>query len=151
MTGASFLLEYSLDGQAWKPVETRSADSVPQIGFSTKEATLASNSSGQVVYSGLSVNSQMGEILYRVTEVQAPDGYSLAPAVLWTGYLTEATPHVTLSATNGAQFVLPFTGDVGFTPILHGSLLIGLALLLTTISLSRNQQPEQQFLDKKRR
>ena len=151
LTGATFLLEYSLNGQAWKPVQVRSADSVPQIGFGTKDATLTSDSSGQVVYSGLSVNSQMGEILYRITEIQAPDGYSLAPAVLWTGYLTEATPHVTLSATNGAQFVLPFTGDVGFAPIFYGSLLIGLALLLTTISLSRNQQPEQQFLDKKRR
>ncbi|MBQ2748789.1 MAG: carboxypeptidase regulatory-like domain-containing protein [Clostridia bacterium] len=143
LTGASFLLEYSLDGQAWKPVETRPADSVPQIGFSTKEATLTSNASGQVVYSGLSVNSQMGEILYRVTEVQAPDGYSLAPAVLWTGYLTEATPHITISATNGAQFVLPFTGDIGFMPILHGSFLMGIALLLGTISLSKHKQQKR--------
>jgi len=143
LTGASFLLEYSLEGTNWKPVETRSADSVPQIGFSTKEATLISNASGQVVYSGLSVNSQMGEILYRVTEVQALDGYSLAPAVLWTGYLTEATPHITISATNGAQFVLPFTGDIGFMPILHGSLLMGIALLLGTISLSNHRQQKR--------
>ena len=103
LAGAELLLETSTDGQDW-----------------TEVSRITTDKTGIAKWDDLKIGAQ-----YRVTEVKAPASYTLMAGPLFTGTLDSSNPDVTITACNSAGFVLPFTGDVGFTPyILFAALML---------------------------
>ena len=131
LAGATFLLEYSTDnGANWTAVFSRSGDDVQTGGCTSSglsDGQLTTGDSGSVTFSGLRADS---EILYRLTETQAPVGHSLLGSPLYVGTLpveisgeaadSETVDGVTycytlyVTATDDPLFRIPETGGAGF-------------------------------------
>ena len=94
LAGAELLLEISADGQNW-----------------TEVSRITTDKAGIAKWDDLKIGAQ-----YRVTEVKAPEGYTLMAEPLFTGVLDNTNPYVGITACNSAGFVLPFTGSIGFAP-----------------------------------
>lgn len=93
LTGAELLLETSADGKTW-----------------TEVGRITTDNTGIAKWSDLKVGAQ-----YRITETKAPAGYTLLTEPLFTGALDSSNRDITITACNNAGFVLPFTGETGFT------------------------------------
>ena len=93
LAGAELLLETSADGQTW-----------------TEVGRITTDSTGVAKWENLKIGAQ-----YRVTETKAPAGYTLLAEPLFTGALDSSNRDITITACNNAGFVLPFTGETGFT------------------------------------
>ena len=159
LQGAVFLLEFSQDGgQSWQPVYSREAGGSVEAGGCTSEnladGTLTTGPDGVVTFTGLRADS---EILYRLTEVKAPEGQSLQAEPLYVGTLpveaedsgipdSETLDGVTygytlyVHAVDGSQFRLPMTGSNGFRLLSAG--LCAFALILTGLLALRNRKEE---------
>ena len=131
LAGATFLLEYSTDnGASWTAVFSRDGDNIQAGGCTSSglsDGQLTTGSSGSVTFSGLRADS---EILYRLTETQAPVGHSLLGSPLYVGTLpveiggeaadSETVDDVTycytlyVTATDDPIFRIPETGGAGF-------------------------------------
>ena len=132
LAGATFKLEYSTDnGTTWTPVQSRGGDNVTAGGCTSpglNSGQLTTDSGGSVSFTGLRADSA---ILYRLTETQAPEGYSLIGTPLYTGTLpVETTKQNTedsetvdgktycytlyVTATDDPTYRLPETGGSGF-------------------------------------
>ena len=110
LTGAEFLLQWSVDGKNWSNV-SYSDSTVPNAGYCTAkelaDGKLISGSDGLVEFSGL-----YPSLHYRLTETRAPDGYQLLSAPVFTGTLS-ADEDLTIgfTVTNIPVFKLPETGS----------------------------------------
>lgn len=93
LAGVELLLETSADGQTW-----------------TEVGRITTDSTGVAKWENLKIGAQ-----YRVTETKAPAGYTLLAEPLFTGALDSSNRDITITACNNAGFVLPFTGETGFT------------------------------------
>ncbi len=132
LAGAAFLLEYSTDsGTTWSPVFLRSGENITAGGCSSSslvDGQLITDSTGSVNYTGLRADSA---ILYRLTETQAPEGYSLIGTPLFTGTLPVETDKSNIedsetvdgktycytlyvTAADDPTYRLPETGSSGF-------------------------------------
>ena len=122
LAGAHFLLEWSMNGSNWKPVE---ASSIPGWGKCTtpglENGILVTDSSGEVSFQGLAVG-----LYYRITEVKAPNGFQLLGDYAYEGKLTSKDEVVTLNLVNTPVFTLPHTGSRSMIGISAG---LGLCLL----------------------
>lgn len=160
LQGAAFLLEFSVDGgQSWQPVFSREAGGSLEAGGCTSEhladGTLTTGPDGVVTFTGLRADS---DILYRLTEIKAPEGQSLQAEPLYVGTLpveaedsgipdSETLDGVTygytlyVHAVDGSQFRLPMTGSNGFRLLSAG--LCAFALILTGLLALRNRKEEE--------
>ena len=131
LAGATFLLEYSTDnGASWTAVFSRDGDNIQAGGCTSSglsDGQLTTGDGGGVTFSGLRADS---EILYRLTETQAPVGHSLLGSPLYVGTLpveitgeaadSETVDGVTycytlyVTATDDPLFRIPETGGAGF-------------------------------------
>ena len=131
LAGAKFLLEWSEDGNVWTPV----------FYSDLPDPVLGGCSNGDIV-NGCLTTTDAGFIrwenlhpglLYRATELEAPEGYSKLTDYAFEGKLPENELIVTLKVVNGEVFTLPQTGAGGESLLMIGSLLCevtGLTLLL---------------------
>lgn len=107
LAGAKFCLEWSEDGSSWKPVE--SSESLIIKGGCTSpnlvDGCLVSGGDGLVTFEGLYPTLQ-----YRLTEVEAPDGYVLLSKPAFEGLLPVEDLTVTLTVHNSYGFTFPTTG-----------------------------------------
>lgn len=130
LPGVTFLLEASVDGgQTWSPIRFREADSDVLAGCCTSRGlaagSLTTAADGYAVFSGLCIDTQMGEVKYRITETATKNGYSLLPGYAFEGSLSEESEiEVSFTVVNQPVFKIPATGSDGFT-----SMIIGLALV----------------------
>ena len=127
LAGATFFLEWSEEGVNWQPVNYMESGPVAK-GYSTAlgiaEGLLTSDETGWVVFSGLHPNC-----FYRVTEVAAPEGHQLSIAPVFLGILPpEKDLSVSVTAADGAVFMLPFTGTYDML-----WLSLGLSLSITVM------------------
>ena len=146
LSGVSFLLEYSEDGKSWNPVRFREKDSVPTVGGCTsaelKDGVLVTGEDGTALFFGLSISIGENHIYYRLTETAAPEGYTLLPEPVFEGELPQnGSRDITVTAVNSSQFILPFTGSMGFTTVTFGLLLAEFALC-TVVFLFRKKKLE---------
>ena len=113
LAGAKFLLEWSEDGAVWHPVTHNANADVVKGGTSSgvTDGCLTSGTDGAVEFTGL-----YPTLHYRLTEVEAPNGYLLLPDTAWEGTLPAEDLTVTLTVRNSPGFALPMTGEFG--PIL---------------------------------
>lgn len=130
VSGAKFLLEWSEDGSTWNPV-TKSSDIIMGGCSSTgldENGCLTTESDGTAVFTGLHPT-----IHYRVTEVEAPEGYQLLKEpILVKQLLPENEFQASYQVVNDDVFRLPATGGGAFWKVLLG---IGLACTAMMLAL----------------
>lgn len=114
LPGCTFLLEYLKDG-TWTPVSSR-ADSIVTAGGCTspnlKNGCLTTDETGTVTFEGLLAD---GSIQYRLTEVDAPEGYSLLTEPVYEGTLPVSV--ALKSASDGYDEVIEETAYFYTLPI----------------------------------
>ena len=108
LADAKFLLEWSKDGSLWWPVEYTDAETVREgFCFNAKcvNGTLTSEKNGLLEWTGLHPG-----LMYRVTELEAPKGYSLLTEPAFEGTLPADNLTVSFRVVNCEIFKLPDTG-----------------------------------------
>ena len=144
LSGVTFLLEYSEDGENWNPVVFREEHSKITPGGCTsqglKAGALTTGEDGMAVFSGLAITIGQRHIQYRLTETATLEGYTLLAEPVFTGELPdEGTRDVTITAVNTGAFTMPFTGSVGFPTVTLGTVLV-LLTLCAVVFLSRKRK-----------
>lgn len=108
LAGATFLLEWSEDGDTWQPVQY--SEVMTKGGCSAKgltEGCLTSGEDGVLQWTGLHPG-----LHYRLTEVKAPEGFKLLTETAFTGTVPADTLSVELTVVNARTFTMPETGAV---------------------------------------
>ena len=108
LADAKFLLEWSKDGSLWWPVEYTDTGTVREgFCFNAKcvNGTLTSGKNGLLEWTGLHPG-----LMYRVTELEAPKGYSLLTEPAFDGTLPADILTVSFRVVNCEIFKLPDTG-----------------------------------------
>ena len=132
LSGVEFLLEYSTDdGSTWAPVQHRSEDEPVQAGFCTSDGLtdgmLRTDASGQAGFTGLCIDTQLGAVRYRITEVATKDGYTLLPDYAFDGSLrANEALEIPITVVNQPVFSMPATGGKGFNSLAIGLVIIGM-------------------------
>ena len=132
LPGVTFLLEASVDGgQTWSPICYREPESDVLAGFCTSQGldngTLTTGTDGFAVFSGLCIDTQLGEVMYRITETATKNGYSLLPGYAFEGSLSEDSEiEISFTVVNQPNYKMPATGGEGFVPMIIGLALAGL-------------------------
>lgn len=143
LPGVTFLLEASVDGgQTWSPIRFREAGSDVLAGYCTSQGlaadSLTTASDGYAVFSGLCIDTQMGEVKYRITETATRNGYSLLPGYAFEGSLSEDSEiEASFTVVNQPVFKMPATGSDGFTFMIIGLALVGLVGAIALIVIRR--------------
>ena len=137
LAGAEFLLEWSADGVAWKPVTFTDSPYVTEGTCTSAGLTngrLTSDENGLVTFTGLHPQR-----LYRLTETAAPDGYQLLTSPAYEGGLSiENKLTVTLTVVNCPVYELPQTGSAALLLMqMIGALSMGAGIVLTAASRKR--------------
>ena len=145
LAGVSFLLEYSRDGKNWKSVTFREEGSLPTLGGCTSagltDGVLVTGEDGTALFSGLSISIGDNHIYYRLTETAVPEGSSLLAEPAFEGELPQdGSRDITVTAVNSSQYMLPFTGNIGFTTVTFGLLLTELALCAVVFRFRKKKQ-----------
>lgn len=131
LAGAEFLLEWSVDGSQWTPVTFTDSLDVKEGTCTSEgltEGTLTSGEDGIVRFTGLHP-----QLLYRLTETRAPEGYQLLTEPVHEGGLQVGDEYfVQLTVVNAPAFALPMTGSTGGT-VRSGLQLAGALILLAVL------------------
>ena len=113
LAGATFLLEGSEDGSLWYPVISGS-NGVCTLGEPSEEnlaaASKTSGEDGLLTWENLPITLQ-----YRITETNAPEGYTLLKDYAFAGTLPADNTEMVLRVVNGEAFALPKTGSTDLT------------------------------------
>lgn len=129
LAGAKFLLEWSKDnGATWNTITKNTAENVVVGGCSSSVADgcLTTDSSGIIEFTGLHP-----QLLYRVTELEAPPDYLLLADIAWQGKLDSQTNlSLELTVHNSPGFILPNTGTTDHNLVFCGAFFAALAALL---------------------
>ena len=138
LAGATFLLEGSEDGSLWYPV-IPGPNGVCVLGEPSEEnlaaASMTSGEDGLLTWENLPITLQ-----YRITETNAPDGYTLLKDYAFAGTLPADSTEMELRVVNGKAFALPKTGSVDFVRIPIATVL---CLLLCAANLWLLHKKEQ--------
>ena len=107
LSGAKFMLQWSEDGSLWWPIEYseilgKGKCSNPNI----EDGCLTSGKDGLLEWTDLHPG-----LYYRVTELEAPDGYTLLSKPAFEGKLPSEELTVSLRVVNCEIFTLPQTGS----------------------------------------
>ena len=125
LSGAKFLLEWSEDGSLWWPIEYSDSKDVIK-GFCSNpdvvDGTLTTDLSGIFEWSNLHPG-----LYYRVTELEAPEGYVLLTEAAYEDKLPADDLEVVLRVINWETFTLPKTGS-GMELFFHVSRMLCIAV-----------------------
>ena len=109
LAGAKFLLEWSEDGSLWWPIEYSDSKDVIK-GFCSNpdviDGTLTTTESGIFEWGNLHPG-----LHYRITELEAPEGYVLLTEAAYEDKLPADDLEVVLRVINCEAFTLPKTGS----------------------------------------
>ena len=109
LAGAKFLLEWSEDGSLWWPIEYSDSKDVIK-GFCSNpdviDGTLTTTESGIIEWGNLHPG-----LYYRITELEAPEGYVLLTEAAYEDKLPADDLEVVLRVINCEAFTLPKTGS----------------------------------------
>lgn len=134
LAGAKFLLEWSNDGgETWTPAFYSEEEDVVLGGTSSdvEDGCLVTGDDGVISFENLYPG-----ILYRLTEVEAPDGFVLLSDYAFVGELPIEDLTVTLTVHNSRGFILPESGKAGFRPAAGGILAAAFGMLLGLVLLA---------------
>ena len=148
LPGVTFLLEFSIDGgKTWSPIQYREATDDVRAGYCTSEGLdqgrLVTGEDGYAVFTGLCIDTQLGEVLYRVTETATKNGYSLLPGYAFNDSLSENTDiEVSFTVVNQPEFKMPATGGSGFTGMVIALAFAGLAAAAMLPMMKKRRETE---------
>ncbi len=130
LAGAKFLLEWSAEGAIWWPIEYSSENTVTEGSCNNpnvEDGCLVSGADGLLEWGNL-----YPTLYYRVTELEAPEGYELLKDYAYEGLLPEETLELSFRVINCPGFTLPETGATSGAILRIGQLLclIGAVSLL---------------------
>lgn len=137
LVGATFLLEGSEDGSLWYPVIPGSNGVCVLDEPSEENLAAASKTSGEdglLTWEALPITLQ-----YRITETNAPEGYTLLKDYAFVGTLPADNTKMELRVVNGEAFALPKTGSIGFVHIPAATVLC-LTLCAANLWLLRKKE-----------
>lgn len=138
LSGAKFLLEWSEDGSLWWPIEY--SDTLGEGKCSNSDITngcLTSGSSGILGWTNLHPG-----LMYRLTELEAPEGYSLLSGPAFEGRLPADELSVSLRVVNCEQFTLPQTGSTSAL-LLRISQVLCIAICATLLVIGYRKERKQ--------
>lgn len=144
----TFLLEFSVDdGKTWSPIQYREETDDVRAGCCTSEGldqgSLVTGEDGYAVFTGLCIDTQLGEVLYRVTETATKNGYSLLPGYAFNDSLSENTDiEVSFTVVNQPEFKMPATGGSGFTGMMIAVAFAGLAAAAMLLMIKKRRKTE---------
>ena len=144
----TFLLEFSVDGgKTWSPIQCREETDDVRAGCCTSEGldqgSLVTGEDGYAVFTGLCIDTQLGEVLYRVTETATKNGYSLLPGYAFNDSLSENTDiEVSFTVVNQPEFKMPATGGSGFTDMMIAVAFAGLAAAAKLLMMKKRRETE---------
>lgn len=127
-------------------MQHRNENDPVQAGYCTSEGLtsgeLTTGADGKAEYTGLCIDTQLGAILYRLTEISAPDGYSLLTEPAFEGSLPfEGERDISVTVVNERAFELPKTGDHGvWRYTVCGLLLMLIAASFLTASVMKRKK-----------
>lgn len=129
MSGTTFRLDFSTDGQNWKPVTMRDAGTEVTLGGCTSEkladGCLTTDATGVIVFTGLRVSGQTGKVYYRLIECSTKDGASMLMEPVFEGELPmDGSNDITVTAVNSDVFELPHTGSIGMITVPFGVMML---------------------------
>ena len=138
LTGAEFLLEWSVDGNSWMPVVRTDSQYVNEGTCNSpgsNNGKLVSDETGLVEFTGLHPDRY-----YRLTETKAPEGFLLLSETAFEGKLpADKELTVELTVVNVRTFQLPETGSKSFVMM---SVSLALACGLCAVMLYHGRQKE---------
>lgn len=133
LAGAKFLLEWSEDGSLWWPIEYSDSKDVIK-GFCSNpdvvDGTLTTSESGIIEWGNLHPG-----LYYRITELEAPEGYVLLTEAAYEDKLPADDLEVVLRVINCEAFTLPKTGS-GMELFFHVSRMLCIAVCGTMLFFS---------------
>lgn len=142
LAGAKFLLEWSEDGEDWTPVTFSDAEGVLK-GCSNapglENGCLITDEAGIITFSNLHPGLQ-----YRVTELEAPEGYVLLADYAFVGELPVEDLTVALTVHNSQGYILPTTGESSFTFVVLGSCLVVASLTVAVFVTWKHRRKKAQ-------
>lgn len=131
LAGAEFLLEWSADGNDWKPVTYTDSLDVTEGTCTSDNLTdgkLTSGADGILRFTGLHPQRH-----YRLTETKTPEGYQLLTKPAFEGEIQVGNEYfVQLTVVNAPTYELPKTGSTGST-VLRIAQVTGTAALLALL------------------
>ncbi len=133
LSGAKFLLEWSKDGDIWTPVFRNDTNTLVQGGCSSTDlidGTLVSGDDGIIAFEGLDPR-----LMYRVTELEAPEGYQLLADYAYVGYLPADTVEIQRTVVNFKLFTMPSVGSIGTTEIITGGMFLTIFAMVLCCAL----------------
>ena len=137
LQGATFLLEGSEDGSLWYPV-IPGEEGICILAERTEEhiqtASKTSGTDGLLTWENLAPKHQ-----YRITEVKAPEGYTLLKDYAFVGTLPAENLELELRVVNGKSFTLPKTGSAELFALPAATALC-LALCAGSLRLLRKKE-----------
>lgn len=128
MEGVKFRLDYSTDGQNWKRVTHRNANSPVTLGGCTSEGLtdgcLTTDSNGLIAFTGLRISGQNQKVYYRLIECSTKDSSSMLVEPAYEGELPmDGSKDITITAVNSQVFELPHTGSNSILFLQFGQIL----------------------------
>ena len=133
LAGAKFLLEWSEDGSLWWAIEYSDSTDVIK-GFCSNpdviDGTLTTTESGIIEWDNLHPG-----LHYRITELEAPEGYVLLTEAAYEDKLPADDLEVVLRVINCEAFTLPKTGS-GMELFFHVSRMLCIAICGTMLFFS---------------
>lgn len=135
LAGAKFLLEYSEDGSLWWPIEySETLGEGKCTNPDLVDGCLTSGKDGLLEWDGLHPG-----LMYRVTELEAPKGYTLLSEPAYEGTLPSDTLTVSFRVVNCENFTLPQTGSSSVV-FFHISQMLCIAVCSVLLILSYRKE-----------
>lgn len=139
LAGAVFRLEWSADnGQTWANVFYSDKHELVKGGCSNAELAdgcLTSNDNGELAW-----NNLYPGLRYRVTEIQAPEGYTRLKGTAFDDTVTVKDLDVTIRVVNNRGFLLPKTGSTSLRIVSLVGAIALVASLAVILSNTRRKK-----------
>lgn len=140
LAGAVFRLEWSADnGQTWANIFYSDKQEPVKGGCSNAELAdgcLTSNDKGELAW-----NNLYPGLRYRVTETQAPEGYTRLKGTAFDDTITAKDLDVTIRVVNNRGFLLPKTGSASLKVVsLAGAIALAASLVVILSNTRRKKR-----------
>jgi len=138
LAGAKFYLEWSEDGSLWWPIEYSESEIPEEGGCANSDVVdgmLITGEDGILVWDNLYPGLQ-----YRLTEIEAPDGYNLLNKPAFEGELPEDDLTLEVRVINTRIFTMPETGVSTGLALKVMSLLAAIGCLGACITVKQKKR-----------
>ncbi len=138
LAGATFLLEWRAEGGSWAPIQYSESESFAPGTCSNPnvvDGCLITGEEGLIQWDNLHPDME-----YRLSEVEAPEGYVLLEDYAYEGQLPEEDLEVSLRVVNCPGFTLPETGAASAIFLRLGQIACIATCLLLQVAVDKKKR-----------